>query len=183
MRSQGQSRLALPLPDRSWGAMSGHSDLGRRTARFDPLRSFALTSPGARTGHSSIAYSITSLAWSRSDGAMVMPSVLAVFKLITSSNLFGFWTGKSAGLAPFRRFSRSATILKRHYSGLINTAMCSSTKRHTTVFASSGNGCSPPARQLQADRSPEREPPRRGSRRLISDRARMSLSTRRVPPT
>src|SRR5260370_32404416 len=41
MRSQGQSRPALPLPDRSWSAMSGHSDLGRRTSRFDPSRSLS----------------------------------------------------------------------------------------------------------------------------------------------
>ncbi len=41
MRSQGQSRLALRLPDRSWSGMSGHSDLGRRTARFDPSRSLS----------------------------------------------------------------------------------------------------------------------------------------------
>src|SRR5216684_1028378 len=66
----------------------GHVYLGQ-------IRPHGLTSPGARTGHSSIAYSITSSAWSRSDGAMVMPSVLAVFKLIASSNLFGFWTRKS----------------------------------------------------------------------------------------
>ena len=48
MRSQGQSRLALPLPDRSWSAMSGHSDLGRRTARFDPIATLAARVRGVR---------------------------------------------------------------------------------------------------------------------------------------
>src|SRR5262249_5666621 len=47
-------------------------------------------------------HSITSSAVVRSDGATVMPSAWAVFRLITSSNLSGFWTGMSAGLAPFR---------------------------------------------------------------------------------
>src|SRR6516164_879096 len=46
------------------------------------------------------SHSITSSAVSRSDGATVMPSAPAVFKLIDSSNLVGLWTGRSPGLAP-----------------------------------------------------------------------------------
>src|SRR5262249_5485818 len=38
-------------------------------------------------------------AVARSDDATVMPSARAVFRLITSSNLSGFWTGMSAGLS------------------------------------------------------------------------------------
>ena len=47
-------------------------------------------------------HSITSSAVARSDGAMVTPSALAVFRLIAISNSVGCWTGKSLGLAPFR---------------------------------------------------------------------------------
>lgn len=47
-------------------------------------------------------YSITSSAVASSDGAMAILSALAVLRLITSSNFVGCWTGRSAGLAPFR---------------------------------------------------------------------------------
>jgi hypothetical protein len=46
-------------------------------------------------------YSITSSARASSAGGMMTPSVIAVFKLITSSNLVGCSTGSSAGFAPF----------------------------------------------------------------------------------
>jgi hypothetical protein len=48
------------------------------------------------------AYSITSSARPSSVAGMSMPSALAVFRLIASSNLVGSWTGRSAGLAPLR---------------------------------------------------------------------------------
>ena len=47
-------------------------------------------------------YSITSSASAMSWSGMVMPSVFAVFRFITSLNLVGCWTGRSAGLAPLR---------------------------------------------------------------------------------
>src|SRR5262245_4824145 len=46
-------------------------------------------------------HSITSSARTIIEGGIVMPSVLAVLRLITSSNLVGCSTGRSAGLAPF----------------------------------------------------------------------------------
>src|SRR5712691_5442544 len=49
-------------------------------------------------------HSITSSARARSDCGTVRPSALAVFKLMTSSNLVGCSTGRSAGLAPLRIF-------------------------------------------------------------------------------
>src|SRR5262249_23127558 len=55
----------------------------------------------ARSVHR-IAYSINSSARASSMGGMVMPSALAVLRLITSSNLVGAWTGKSPGFTPFR---------------------------------------------------------------------------------
>src|SRR5216684_4954388 len=47
-------------------------------------------------------HSITSSARSRNDSGIVRPSALAVLRLITSSNLVGCSTGKSAGLEPLR---------------------------------------------------------------------------------
>jgi hypothetical protein len=51
------------------------------------------------------AYWITSSARRRREGGIVIPSALAVLRLITSSNLVGCSTGSSAGLAPLRRRS------------------------------------------------------------------------------
>ena len=83
-----------------------------RTARFGPNRKFALTQLGARTGHSPAAYSMTSSARARKAGGIVSPSVLAVFRLMTSSNLTGFCTGRSDGLAPFRILSTKSAALR-----------------------------------------------------------------------
>src|SRR6516164_10235757 len=41
----------------------------------------------------------------QSTSGTVRPSALAVLRLITSWNLVGCWTGRSAGLAPFRILS------------------------------------------------------------------------------
>ena len=50
------------------------------------------------------SYSITSSARATSVGGTTRPRALAVFILITSSNLVGISTGRSAGLAPLRTF-------------------------------------------------------------------------------
>ena len=50
----------------------------------------------AKSGHL-----ITRSARSRIDCGIVIPSALAVFRLITSSNVVGCCTGRSAGLVPF----------------------------------------------------------------------------------
>ena len=47
-------------------------------------------------------HSITSSARADSPGDTSMPSIFAVFKLITNSNLVGCITGRSLGLAPLR---------------------------------------------------------------------------------
>src|SRR5262245_55099948 len=47
-------------------------------------------------------HSITSSAMARMPGGMVRPSARAVPRLMTSSNLVGCMTGRSAGLAPLR---------------------------------------------------------------------------------
>jgi hypothetical protein len=50
-------------------------------------------------------YSITLSARASSMGGTVRPSALVVLRLMTSSNLVGCSTGKSAGLAPFNILS------------------------------------------------------------------------------
>ena len=50
-------------------------------------------------------YWITSSAWKRSVGGIVIPRALAVLRLMTSSNFMGCSTGRSAGFAPFRILS------------------------------------------------------------------------------
>src|SRR5262249_54449557 len=47
-------------------------------------------------------HSITSSARASSVGGTSRPSIRAVFRLITSSNFVGCWTGKSPGFAPRR---------------------------------------------------------------------------------
>ena len=55
-----------------------------------------------RSAANKFHHSITSSARTKSVGGIVNPSALAVFRLITSSNLLLCWTGRSAGLAPLR---------------------------------------------------------------------------------
>src|SRR5262249_53396143 len=47
-------------------------------------------------------HSITSSAMASSDGGTVRPSAFAVLTLMTSSNLVGVCTGRSAGFSPLR---------------------------------------------------------------------------------
>src|SRR5215471_10709334 len=54
---------------------------------------------GADSGQS---YSITSSAAFNKPKGTVSPSVLAVLRLMTNSNLVGVCTGRLAGLSPFR---------------------------------------------------------------------------------
>src|SRR5262245_38216121 len=51
------------------------------------------------------SHSITSSAMASTPGARLRPSAAAVFRLITSSNLVGCSTGRSAGLAPLKTLS------------------------------------------------------------------------------
>jgi hypothetical protein len=58
----------------------------------------------SRSAATKFHHSITSSARAKSVGGIVNPSALAVFRLMTSSNLTVCWTGRSAGLAPLRSF-------------------------------------------------------------------------------
>src|SRR5262245_12785788 len=69
----------------------------------EPSTTFATKS--AKSGHShcsKISYSITSSAATSSLSGTVSRSIVAVWALMTSSNLVDCTTGKSAGLAPLR---------------------------------------------------------------------------------
>ena len=59
----------------------------------------------ANDERSSVDQWITSSARASTDGGIVRPSALAVLRLMTSSNLVGCSTGRSAGLAPLRILS------------------------------------------------------------------------------
>src|SRR5207302_10073135 len=58
---------------------------------------------GAAGANLGCAHSMTSSARARIDGGTVRPSV-AGLRLTTSSKVGGCWTGRSAGLAPWRLF-------------------------------------------------------------------------------
>src|SRR5262245_42334347 len=101
--------LAQPLPKCvEQGRPIGR---GRQTKKTYPGQPSHLLSPGsARRGEETasqnpeerppVHYSITwSARWS-SAGGIVRPSAFAVLRLMTSSNVAGSWTGRSAGLAP-----------------------------------------------------------------------------------
>jgi hypothetical protein len=69
--------------------------------------SIALRYRGAGAVHSIksrhlTVYSITSSARLSTDEGAVMPSVFAVLRLMSSSILLAYWTGKSAGFSPLR---------------------------------------------------------------------------------
>ena len=89
----------------SLGPNAALSGRGERTRASGPLqrdvrRLFACCE--ARTRHAiATVHSITRSARRRIDGGIVIPSAVAVLRLITSSNVVGCSTGISAGFAPF----------------------------------------------------------------------------------
>jgi hypothetical protein len=102
--SPGAGRLC---PERSNPSIGGRrcTDNGHQLDRV----SVAEVTPMSGVGASAVSrcsklyrYSITSSARASSDGGTSRPSAVAVFRLITSSYLVGFCTGKSAVFSPFR---------------------------------------------------------------------------------
>jgi hypothetical protein len=77
-----RSRYRQPAPACRFGAMNGRAQL-----MVPQLKTF---------------YSIASSAVASSEGGTSRSSILAVFKLTTSSNLVGNCTGRSAGFSPLR---------------------------------------------------------------------------------
>src|SRR5262245_3575128 len=84
---------------RTFAHFVGQCRRRRATEQRDELASFHVR------GHS-----ITSSARASRLSGTVRPSAFAVLRLITSSNLVGCSTGRSAGLAPFRILSTYAAL-------------------------------------------------------------------------
>src|SRR3954465_9917186 len=81
-----------------WGLHPLESAAFARRTPFPAVRGAAMKSPGSTLrGHSMI-----SSARERIDGGMVSPSVLAVLRLITSSNVVDWWAGRRGGLEAAR---------------------------------------------------------------------------------
>src|SRR5947207_14177743 len=64
-----------------------------------------LTLNGPQSAAHAPSHSITSSAWTSKEAGTVRPRTLAVFMLITNSNLVGCSTGRSEGLVPLRILS------------------------------------------------------------------------------
>jgi hypothetical protein len=97
-----------------WGRRSGYlTSAPRFTIRAlecPPIFSTDLDDLTCKTplvgGASSVtAQRITSVAWKRSAGGTVILSASAVLRLMTSTNVVGRSTGRSAGRAPLRILS------------------------------------------------------------------------------
>ena len=71
---------------------------GRQTKKAVSART--QTTTAERDEVASRRHSMTSSERARIDGGTVRPSASAVLRLITSSNLVGCWTGRSAGFSP-----------------------------------------------------------------------------------
>src|SRR5262249_61800201 len=94
--------LRSPAPHHPPQLHTAHSSPPHRPAR---RRGGTPASPGPpqrEVGQRPVILRITSSACCSSAGGIVRPRAWAVLRLITSSNLVGCWTGRSAGLAPLR---------------------------------------------------------------------------------
>ena len=101
---QHMSRGTLsPFPSPLWGRVRGG---GRLHGDVVAIRSTPLPNPPPQGGREPTEYaalhSITSSARASSVCGTVRPSALAVLRLMTSSNLVGACTGRSAGFSPLR---------------------------------------------------------------------------------
>src|SRR5262249_8321938 len=96
--------------------VSNRGDL-RRRLRLDGKRCGEETTGHGTEECSTLHYSITWSARASSDGGIVRPRALAVLRLITSSNLVGCSTGRSAGFAPLRILSTN-TATRRSVSSV-----------------------------------------------------------------
>ena len=94
-------RVLINRPAVSAFGQSGHWSRHRRMTESDPKRtSLALSISAASKRPTS--YSITSSAATRRFCGTVRPSVLAILRLMTNSNLVDCMTGSSAGFSPLR---------------------------------------------------------------------------------
>ena len=97
--------VAKARPKNSWSFPRGTPQAVDDRMAPKPHRSTELSyaiDRGGVYGPCDRPHSITSSARSRIDWGMVRPSAFAVLRLITSSNLVGCSTGRSAGFVPLR---------------------------------------------------------------------------------
>src|SRR5207302_1871277 len=93
----------VPLPYRiARQVPHQHAETAHRTLRLRGDRPSHNRAGCERDDEPAPPHSITSSARASSVRGTVRPSALAVLRLMTSSNLVGCCTGRSAGLAPFR---------------------------------------------------------------------------------
>ena len=96
------TRLARSVAASSARDAARASPRGRASSRRDPMRIKTRTRGGSRL---TVHYSMTRSARAKSEGGIVRPRVLAVLRLMNSSNLVGRSTGRSPGLMPLRILS------------------------------------------------------------------------------
>ena len=77
----------------------------KRHVCFTPKSGHVQCNEGCPLSANIQLYSITSSARTSSVGGTVMPSALAVLRLMTHSNLVGCSTGRSAGVVPLTTWS------------------------------------------------------------------------------
>jgi hypothetical protein len=99
-----------------WGSLTSATISECRTSIFHITDTTASAPNGALSGGARARRPTSTLGWaalrdsysiswsvrSNTDWGILSPRALAVLRLITSSNLVGCWTGRSAGLAPLR---------------------------------------------------------------------------------
>src|SRR5829696_3322263 len=110
LTNERTEKLVFPLIDWPGADHEGYSPRrrGRLSRRLDLQAGYSGPSTAEERKQFSPPHSITSSARARSVGGMVRPRALASFRLITSSNLVGCWTGKSVGLDRFKILSTKA---------------------------------------------------------------------------
>src|SRR5262249_2215258 len=90
----------------SWISLSGcHPNRVQATKCCVAAKSTRCATSGLHAVKQTKSYSITSSTRARSVGSMLMPSALAVLRLMMNPNFVGCSTGRSAGLAPLRILS------------------------------------------------------------------------------
>src|SRR5262245_58679365 len=106
MPVEGQVRSPRPDPKgllaRQLTLYYGQGRGGSADVRCAPQPAVSTRNQLCRVNSRRATHSITAFACAMRRGGTVRPSALAVLRLITSSNLVGCSTGRSAGLAPLR---------------------------------------------------------------------------------
>jgi len=104
------------LADGSFADMDCHEIHVRDSFKNGRAATMPSGPPSANKRHSR-GYSITSSARASKVGGISRPSFLAVLRLITRRNLVTSWTGRSAGLPPFKIWSTNVAASRYTCTG------------------------------------------------------------------